>query len=331
MVRPHAIVTTVPFGAIDRRPLDVLEAAGIDVTINPLGRKLRNEEVSEIVRGYDLYIAGTEIISAETMAQSPNLRAICRVGIGLDGLDLLAARKQGIAVSYTPDGPSPAVAELATGLIIDCLRGTTRADREIRAGGWDRIAGKRVAQCTIGVVGCGRIGVRVVEHLLGGFPGVRVLVHDIRADANIPAHPDVERAGLDDIISTCDAISLHVPLTTETRGLIGKAELSAMKDDCVVINTARGGIVDEAALAWALNKGEIAAAAIDTFIQEPYSGSLSECQNIILTSHLGSMTKDCRLQMEIEAAEDAVRFAAGEPFRSPVPESEYQLAEAMAG
>lgn len=321
-----AIVTTVPFGAIDPEPLTLLSDAGIDLTINPLGRKLKTEEVADVINGYDIIIAGTEIISREAMQASKPLKAICRVGIGLDGVDLLAARDLGVAVSYTPDGPSPAVAELAVGLMIDCLRGAGKADRLIRSGGWHRAAGKRIATSKVGVVGCGRIGGRVIRHLLYGFPGVEILWHDLRDDVDLPADPNVRRASLAAIVETCDAISLHVPLTPQTRDLFDAGTLRAMKPDAVLINTARGGIVNEDDLAAALDAGEIAAAAIDTFMLEPYKGPLAKCENAVLTSHLGSMTGDCRLTMEVEAVKEAVRFSRGEPFATPVPESEYEMA-----
>lgn len=324
--RLRAIVTTVPFGAIDAEPIRLLEEAGIDLTINPLGRKLKTEEVADVINGYDIIIAGTEIISREAMAASQPLKIICRVGIGLDGVDLLAARDLGIAVSYTPDGPSPAVAELAVGLMIDCLRDAATSDRTIRAGDWKRPAGKRVARSKIGVIGCGRIGGRVIRHLLFGFPGVEILYHDVRADVDVPNDPNVRRAPLDEIVATCDAITLHVPLTPETRDLFDAKTLRVMKSDAVLINTARGGIVNEDDLADALKARAIRAAAIDTFLLEPYKGPLTDCDNVILTAHLGSMTEDCRLTMEVEAVKEAVRFARAEPLATPVPETEYELA-----
>ena len=322
----RAVVTTIPFGAINPEPIRLLSEAGINLAINPLGHKLKTEEVAGVINGYDIIIAGTEIISREAMEASKPLKAICRVGIGLDGVDLLAARDLGISVSYTPDGPSPAVAELAVGLMIDCLRGVGKADRLIRAGGWHRAAGKRIAKSKVGVVGCGRIGGRVIRHLLYGFSGVEVLYHDVREDLDLPNDPNVRRAQLQEIVETCDAITLHVPLTPQTRDLFNADTLRAMKSDAVLINTARGGIVNEDDLAAALDAGEIAAAAVDTFLLEPYKGSLTACENVILTSHLGSMTEDCRLTMEVEAVKEAVRFSRGEAFATPVPETEYELA-----
>ncbi len=326
----RVIVTTVPFGAHDPRPLDLIQRAGIECAINPLGRKLRANEVAEVIRGFPVVIAGTEPITAQVMQAVPELRAICRVGIGLDSVDLSAARQRGIHVAYTPDGPSPAVAELTIGLIIDLLRGISPVDRNLRSGAWRRFAGWRVATATIGIIGVGRIGSRVIGHLRNGFPGVRILANDIEPNRALSETGVVEWTDKETIYRECDVISLHVPLTAETRNLVSAREIDLMKPTAALVNTARGGIVNEPDLAAALRAGRLRAAAIDVFAEEPYRGELVDIESAILTCHMGSMTADCRLRMEVEAAEEAVRFAKGEPFKSPVPEAEYRLHERLA-
>lgn len=324
-----AVVTTVPFGAVDPKPLELLQEAGLDYQINPLDRKLRPEEVAGVIGDADIVIAGTEPITAQVMDACPNLKAICRVGIGLDSVDLLAARERGIVVTFTPDAPSPAVGELTIGLMIDLLREVTKADRDIRAGGWFRKSGRRISECTVGVIGCGRIGGRVIHHLSGGFPGVKILANDIRPVADLDAL--VTWAGKDDIYAQCDVISLHVPLTPETLNMITLEQMKTFKPRAVLLNTARGGVVNEADLAVALKDGLVGAAAIDAFEEEPYEGGLRVCDNTVLTCHLGSMTEDCRARMEIEATEEAIRFVRKEPFATPVPQDEYDMAERSAG
>jgi D-3-phosphoglycerate dehydrogenase len=320
----RVMVTTVPFGAVNREPIDLLVAAGIDLVLNPKQRRLRADEVSQVAIGFPVIIAGTETISAEAMAACHGLKAICRVGIGLDGIDLLAARRLGIAVAYTPDAPSPAVAELTIGLIIDLLRGIGPADRSLRRGEWTRVIGARVAVSTIGVIGVGRIGGRVIRHLQGGFPGVRILAHDLVRD---PAVTGVEWLDAEAIYREADVVSVHVPLSAATHNLIGERELAMMKPTAALVNTARGGIVDEDALARALQGGGIRSAALDVFTNEPYGGPLAQLPNVLLTCHMGSMTADCRARMEIEATQDAIRFLSGQPLRSPVPAEEYANAE----
>lgn len=323
------IITTVPFGEVDPRAIDILENQGLAYTINPLGRKLRPEEVAGVIGDADIVIAGTESITDAVMAACPNLKAICRVGIGLDSVDLLAARKRNILVSYTPDGPSPAVAELTIGLMIDLLREVTKADRDIRAGTWYRKAGRRLSECTVGVIGCGRAGGRVIKHLAGGFPGVKILANDIRDIAELD--PLVRWVDKKTIYEECDVISLHVPLTPETMNMITLREMKTFKKGAILLNTARGGVANEADLAQALLSGALGAAAIDAFEEEPYEGELRNLDNTLLTCHLGSMTQDCRARMEIEATEEAVRFARAEPFATPVTDDEYDMAARLAG
>lgn len=324
----RAIITTIPFGEIDPTPRQMLATAGIEFVVNPLGRKLRAAEVPEFIHGYDIVIAGTEKIGADALS-SPALKVICRVGIGLDGVDLVEARERGISVTYTPDAPSPAVAELTIGLMMDLLRHIGRADRGLRAGKWDRFHGRRIANCTVGVIGYGRIGHRVVQHL-GGFPGVQILVHDLLLEPGRLLAANVRSVSLEALLSEADVVTVHVPLSSSTHNLIGAPELTLMKRDAVLINTSRGGVVCETALFAALEKRRIGGAAIDVFTEEPYAGPLSSLENVILTCHMGSMTIDCRIRMEIEATQDALRFAAGEPLISPVPDAEYQIAMGAA-
>ena len=327
MIPQRAFVTTVPFGAIDSAPLQLLASAGVELVLNPLGRKLKEAEVADLIQGFPVVIAGTETISAAALSACPDLRAICRVGIGLDSVDLLAARKQGIAVSYTPDGPSPAVAELTVGLMIDLLRGIGPADRGLRRGNWTRYTGRRLATSTIGIIGVGRIGGRVIRHLQAGFPGVRILAYDQVQDTTLAG---VEWVDLDTLYRHADIVSLHVPLTAETMNMITAEELSRFKPDGILINTARGGIVNEADLAMALRSKRLAGAAVDVYAEEPYRGELAEIETVLLTCHMGSMTADCRARMEIEATEDALAFLQGRAFRNPVPEEEYANAARMA-
>lgn len=322
---PRALITTVPFGVVDRRPLDLLEAEGVPYVLNPLGRRLREEELAELAQGFTVLIAGTEPITGRVMAAAPSVKLIVRVGIGLDSVDLLAARARGIEVCYTPDAPSPAVAELAVGLMLAVLRGVGEVDRLIRAGGWQRVMGRRLATQTVGLLGVGRIGRRVARILRGGFPTVRLLGHDLRPDEAVGRECGLEWVDRPTLLRESDVVSLHVPLTRLTVGMIGGSELASMKPTSVIVNTARGGIVEEQALVRALRERRIAGAALDVFEVEPYEGELASLDNCLLTCHIGSMTSDCRAQMELEAIEEALRFFRREPFRQIVPDEEYRL------
>ena len=316
----RALITTVPFGEVDSAALGLLDEAGIEYVINPIGRRLTEAELVSMVPGFDVLIAGTEPITEQVMEAGSRLRLISRVGVGLDNVDLIAARDRGIAVAYTPDGPADAVAELTIGLALSLLRGVYLANTAVRQGVWKRIQGRRLARVTVGVVGVGRIGRRVIR-LLSAF-GTRILANDL---APVTLDEQVRWVDKPTLYREADLVTLHVPLTRLTRNLVGAKELAMMQPAALLINTCRGGVVSEAALAAALRGGQIAGAAVDTFTEEPYNGELVKLATCLITPHMGSMSADCRLRMEHGAARNAVAFLSGEPLDELVPESEYVL------
>lgn len=321
---PKALITTVPFANLNRLPLEQLTSAGIDYVINPLGRRLTEAELMEMAHDCDVLIAGTEPITARVLEHAPRLRHISRVGIGLDSVDLLAAERRGIAVSYTPDAPAPAVAELTMALMLSLLRSVHVANLQLHKGHWQRHFGRRIAEVTVGIIGAGRIGARVLRRI-PAFGTPRVLVNDTNPNLKMDPHLKLEWVGKDDIFRQADIISLHVPLTVHTRNMIRREQLLQMKPDALLINCSRGGIVNEADLAAVMRSGHLGGAAIDVFEHEPYSGELAQIERCLLTAHMGSMSVDCRVRMEIEATEEAVRFVSGQPLRSPVPADEYEV------
>ena len=314
----------MPFAQIDQASRQCLERAGVEYTINPLGRKLSEKELVSFIGDVEVLIAGTEPITSFALEQARKLKLIARVGIGLDSVDLLAAKRHGVAVTYTPDAPSPAVAELTISLILNVLRSVHLANEKLHRGEWHRYFGRRLSQCAVGVIGMGRIGSRVVRHL-SSFGCPRVMVNDL--DQIINPIPELrwEWQEKEVIYREADIISIHVPLTTVTKDMISTPELEMMKPDAVLINTSRGGIVNEKALFGVMSKGHLSGAGVDTFESEPYKGPLASIERCLLTAHMGSMSIDCRAQMELEAAQEAVRFFAGEQLAKEVPEEEYVL------
>lgn len=319
---PKVLITTVPFADKNRLPIEQLEAAGIDHQINPLGRKLKENELADMVSDFDALIAGTEPITERVMDRASKLKLISRVGIGLDSVDLLAAERRGIKVCYTPDAPAPAVAELTFGLMISLLRSVQVANLQLHNGHWHRHMGRRLAEVTVGIIGTGRIGARVLRRI-PAFGTPRVLVNDIKPDLKLVPELKLEWVGKEDIYRHADLISLHVPLTRQTKNMIRREQLLQMKPDALIINASRGGIINEHDLAEVMRAGHLGGAAIDVFDHEPYSGELAGIERCLLTAHMGSMSIDCRTRMEIEATEDAVRFLTGQELRSPVPPDEY--------
>jgi D-3-phosphoglycerate dehydrogenase len=321
---PKALITTVPFGENNRLPIELLEGAGVDYQINPLGRRLMELELAEMVGDIDVLIAGTEPITDIVMGRAPKLKLISRVGIGLDSVDLLAAERRGIKVAYTPDAPAPAVAELTFGLILSLLRSVHVANLQMHQGKWQRHMGRRLAEVTVGIIGTGRIGARVLRRI-PAFGTPRVLVNDIRPDLKLVPELKLEWVGKEDIYANADVISLHLPLTAQTRNMIRREHLLQMKPDALLINASRGGIINEHDLAEVMRSGHLGGAAIDVFDHEPYVGELAGIERCLLTAHMGSMSVDCRSRMEIEATEEAVRFLSAGVLQSPVPPDEYDI------
>ena len=317
------LISTFPFAERDRTPLDLLEKYSINYVINPFGHKLTEEELISLIGDFDAIIAGTEPITDRVMAHASKLKLISRVGIGLDSVDLLSAKNRNIAVSYTPDAPSEAVAELTLGLMLASLRSIHVANNEMHCGEWYRHTGRRLSECVVGIIGVGRIGSMVLHHL-SGFNCKKVMLNDLYITIEKESDMDVEWHTKDDILRTADVITLHVPLTRQTKSMITRAELEMMKPDAILINTARGGIIDEVDLYNVLMEDHLGGIAIDTFETEPYKGRLATIDRCLLTAHMGSMSADCRARMEIEATQEAVRLISGETLISMAPLEEYE-------
>jgi len=300
---PQVLITTSSFDCAANAAIDKLVRAGLEIRSNPHGRRLTEGEVGDLLASGEVVgmIAGVEPLTRRALDRAPMLKVISRCGIGMDSVDLLAAADRGISVLNTPGAPVSAVAELTLGLMLDLLRCIGQADRTIRAGGWKQMMGNLLAFQTVGILGFGRIGRRVAE-LLHSF-GAKVLVHD---PALADAPPYAEASGFDALLQRSDVVSLHLPYSKSLHHMIGRRELALMKPSAYLVNTARGGLVDEEALAVAIGAGGLAGAALDTFEQEPYKGPLAALPQVLLTAHMGSYAKESRIQMEQEAAENLV-------------------------
>jgi len=319
-----ALITTSPFGENNSLPLKLLKQAEIEFLLNPYRKKLTESQLSELIGDFDVLIAGTEPITDKVLAQAQKLKFISRVGIGLDSIDLISARERGIKVSYTPDAPSPAVAEFTIGLILDLLRSVHISNHQMHNGKWERIFGKRLNDATIGIIGVGRIGTHLLR-CMGGFGKIRTLVNDIMPKYQLNQEFMLEWVSKEQIYKEADVISLHLPLTPLTRNMICREQLLLMKKDALIVNTSRGGIINEDDLYNVMNEGHLKGAAIDVFTSEPYTGKLVEINRCLLTAHMGSMSVDCRSQMETQATEEVIRFCSGKPLENEVPQLEYDI------
>ena len=295
-------ISTSSFGEYSQEPLATLEKAGLEVRLNPLNRKLKIQETIQFIKEVDFLIAGTEDLSRDVLRRASRLKIISRCGVGLDNVDLKAAQDLGIKVLNTSAAPTHAVAELTVGLMLDLLRQISSMDRAIRSGLWQKKMGALLKNTKIGIIGYGQIGKEVGRlcHALGAeFCFYDPALKRVESNENVCLD-------LPQLLRQSDIVTLHVSYAKENHHLIGKKELSIMKKSAFLINCARGGLVDEEALYRAIKKGHIAGAALDVFENEPYQGPLIECDNVILTPHIGSYAREARIKMEVDSANNLV-------------------------
>lgn len=297
-------ITTSSFGQYNSLAIDFLKKKRIKTVYNKTGKTLDQRETLSIVRGCDGVIAGTETYDAAVLDKLQDLRVISRCGAGTDNVDLDVCKTRGIKVFNTPDGPTRAVAELVIGLMLNLFRNISVMDREVRCGVWRKRMGRLFLDKEIGIIGFGRIGREVakISHVLGA----KVFYFDPFVTEEHGFSFAVKNR-LEDLLRHCDAISLHLPFSLENRHFVGEKEFTLMKEDAILINCSRGGIVDENALYAALKAGRIAGAAIDVFNEEPYQGHLQKLENVILTPHIGSYAQEARVKMELEAVENLIK------------------------
>lgn len=299
------LATTSSFAASDPTPRRLLEAAGFEVVTNPFKRKLTEAEVLALLAEHKPIglFAGVEPLTDKVLsAAAEHLRVVSRCGIGLDSVDLAAAKRLGIAVYSTPEAPVQAVAELTLALMLAALRQVPQADAALRAGKWSAIQGRLLGGRVVGVVGFGRIGTKVAE-LCRAF-GCRVVCHDPKPGFAAPSW--AQAVALDELLATADIVTLHLPILPETRNLLDARRVGLLKPGVVLVNASRGGLVDEKALEAKLRSDPTSAAALDVFETEPYKGPLKDLPNAVLTCHMGSAAVECRTRMEREAAENLI-------------------------
>ncbi len=280
---------------------------------------LKDDEQFNVVRARDrtapkfleaIGLADALIVRSATrvdealLGTAARLKVVGRAGVGIDNIDVAAASRRGIAVVNAPSGNTIAAAELTMALMLSVMRKVTEADRSMREGRWDRAGfqGSELRGKTLGLVGAGRVGGEVAIRCQAF--GMSVIVSDPYLSGERAAELGVDLVSLEEVISGADVISLHVPLNDETRGLIGKEALKSMKKHAYVINASRGGVIDETALARALEKGRIAGAALDVFDAEPLpeDSPLRTAPNLIMTPHLGASTREAQISVAREVA-----------------------------
>ncbi len=304
-MNPKILISTSSFGTQDPAPLTLLKRVGLDVVLNPHGRTLKSDELLALAASCVGIIAGTERYDAATLTKLSTLKVLSRCGVGMDGIDFEAAQKAQIQIHSTPQGPTQAVAELTLGLILSLIRQVHAMNLGVHQGKWDKQMGLQLSEITVGILGLGRIGRQLASlvRLLGGT----VIGFDVQPDTAWAQKHQVTLQSQDEVVRGADVLCLHMPYSATLHHAINEKILRAMKPGSFLINTSRGGLVDEAALHKALQDNHLAGAALDVFEQEPYNGPLKDVPQVILTPHIGSYARACRIAMETEAAQNLIQ------------------------
>jgi D-3-phosphoglycerate dehydrogenase len=306
--RGTVLVTPRSFGTGRADPASELASYGLEVV--PGDPSHDPERLAGPLADAVAWIAGTSPIGPAQLDLAPRLRVIARYGTGVDAVDLEAARARGIVVTNTPGANAEAVADHAVALILAALRHVAAGDRALRQGDWSSRRGRELGALTAGVVGFGHIGRGVARRLTDGF-GTRVLAHDPFIEADEVRRAGAEPAALEDLVAGADVVSLHLPAGGAP--LVDAALLARFRPGALLVNTARGSLVDEDALAAALHEGRLGGAALDVLAAEPpQSSPLLHAPNVLLTPHLGAATVEAADRMGVTAAAEVLRVLRGD-------------------
>ncbi len=290
--------------------IKLLRDAGYEVVVREYPSV---EELKSIIGEFDVIIVRSKPkVTAEVIEAGKKLKVIARAGVGLDNIDLEAAKRRGIKVINAPAAPTRSVAELVIGLAIAVLRKIAYADRNMREGKWVKknCLGTELSGKTLGVIGFGRIGREVAKIASKGF-NMNILYYDvIRASEDVEKELNAKFSSIDEVIENADIITLHVPLLESTRHLINEERLKKMKSTAILINTSRGGVVDTDALVKALREGWIAGAGLDVYEEEPLPPDhpLTKLDNVVLTPHIGASTEEAQRRAGLEVAQKIIEY-----------------------
>ncbi|PAB59153.1 NAD(P)-dependent oxidoreductase [Anaeromicrobium sediminis] len=294
-------IGTSSFCTKDDTAMKILENAGIEVITNPYGRRLTEEEIMVHLQEVDGLIAGLEPLSKKVLSSASKLKAIARVGIGMDNVDLEAAGGLGIKVSNTPDGPTEAVAEMTIAALLALNRKIITANIDLHSGNWKKSMGIGLKDLKVLIIGYGRIGSRVSSLLR--ILGAQVMISDPYLNKSQLTDGEI-LVSLEEGLQKCQVISLHA---SGTDVILGCEEFSKIQDGIILLNSARGNLVEEQALIKALDNGKIKAAWFDVFWKEPYNGPLAKYEQVLLTPHISTYTRQCRKAMEVAAVNNLLR------------------------
>jgi len=316
--KAHVLVTPTSYGKANPKLRTDLESQVGSVTYNPTTKPLPAADLAKYLKGMDGYIAGLDEIHASAIDSADRLKVIARYGVGVDNVDLAAAKAKGITVTNTPGANSASVAEMTVGLLLSLARRIPEGISATRAGGWPRINGISLEGKTVGLVGFGAIG-KQTSRRLAGFD-CRLLAYDPLPDPEFARKNHVELMTMERLLAESDFVLLHLPLFPTTRSMVNREFLGKMKKGSFLVNTARGELVDDAALAGALNSGQLAGAALDVFPTEPPAADnpLLHMTQVLVTPHISSHTDGATDAMGWMALNDCLAVLRGESPQHPV-------------
>ncbi len=286
---------------------DILTEHGFEVVSNPAGAALSRFMLLESIRDVDAAIIGTQLIDDEVLAGATRLRFVLKAGVGVDNIDLESAARRGVATGSMPGVNADAVADYTIGMMLAVGRRLLEADRCVREGRWERFPGIDLYGQTLGIIGFGNVGRRVARRV-SGFE-MKVLAYDPQFDSSVASQLGAEETTLEELLRAADFVTLHLPLVPETQKLLDRERLGLMKRSAVLVNTSRGGLLDEVALHEALVSGRLRGAALDVFDKEPPTDlRLAELANVLLSPHNASYSEDSLRRVAVEAAEQVIAF-----------------------
>jgi D-3-phosphoglycerate dehydrogenase len=300
------LVTPRSYGKTDPEVFHTLERAGLTVVRNDTGGILDKETIIKLIADCAGVILGVDPMDSDVIAAAPQLKAIAKYGVGIDNIDIEAAEERGIKVSRTVGANAEAVADYTFALMMAVARKVVLIDSKCRTGDWRKITTRDISHSVLGLLGFGAVAKQAATRARGF--DMKVLAHDVYWDEDYAAAHGVMRATPEEIYRECDFISLHLPLTEETRGFIGKEQLEQMKSSAILINTARGGLIDETELLAALKNGRIYGAGIDVFAEEPPNDpAWFSLENVVIGSHCAASTEGAARCMGRMATENLIR------------------------
>jgi phosphoglycerate dehydrogenase-like enzyme len=271
-----------------------------DAKFNDKGLSLSGDSLVEFLSGHEKAITALEVIDDSILSKLPNLKVIGKYGVGIDMIDLHAMKDRGVELGWTGGVNKRSVSELVISFSIYLLHRVAFANAEVRKGEWYQVKGRQLSDCTFGIVGCGHIGKDLVK-LLKPF-GCNILAHDIIDFKEFYQENDVTSVGLDELLQKSDVATLHLPKNDSTNNILNKDRLQMLKKDAVLINLARGGLLDESALKKMLIEKRIAGAALDVFsVEPPIDTDFAHLDNVLITPHIGGSTEEAVLTMGLAA------------------------------